>query len=413
MPNRHKKNESRKIYSEKDGKFLVQEINDRKKITTYYIRGDRQSKFLSKITLQGFVGLPPGLYLTKDGYGIKAQSKGYYFLEVLSSQINPNKPLDLIISSTGRGGFKEFQHKTRIMLPFKETTKLLNELIVLNRAQNNEVRKAVASFLSSTLNKNINISQVKFGEYHGGELSVVLNKTKINTRLTAEDLKAFSDFFEKAFKARVRGTKQIVKDYKIKFAKESRKLTEKVYLADVINEFEQKFKRKTGDENDWQVFLKERVFPFLTGYVDIIDKENIGVDEKYPDFVLLDVYGFADVFEIKTHKTLLLVEDSSHGNYYWRGEVAEAISQLENYLDTLNLNKAGYIEKISRKRDLSIKIIKPRGYIVAGSSSEFYGKNKEKMEEDFRRLSKSLKNIDFILFDELLANLKNIKAKLE
>lgn len=69
--------------------------------------------------------------------------------------------------------------------------------------------------------------------------------------------------------------------------------------------------------------------------------------------------------------------------------------------------------KMKRKRGLPIKVMRPRGYIVAGMSSEFVGRGKEKMEEDFRRLGRSLKNIDFLLDDELLENLKNIKNKLD
>ncbi len=403
----------RKVFDTKEGKYCVLEIDSRKRLTTYHVRSG-QSKFLSKVILLGFAGFPQGLFLNRDGYGFSGKSKGYFFLESLRQQTNPHKPLELVISERARtGSFKESQAKTRVVIPFREARHLLVELGRLNRGHNNELRETVASFLSTVLPSKMKISTNRFGAYHPGELAELLSKKDIDKKLNEEDLKTFSNFFQKAFSGQVRGRKSLIKEYRIKFAKAGRKITERVYLDEVVREFEEKLKRKTRDEEDWQKFLKGKVFPFLTGYVDIVDKENIGIDEKLPDFVLVDVYGFVDVFEIKTHITPILTLDADHGNYYWRSDIVEAISQLENYLDILSLNQAEYVKKLRRKRELAIKIIKPRGYIVAGMSSEFVGRDKEKMEEDFRRLGRSLKNIDFLLYDELLANLKNIRSKLE
>jgi len=402
----------RKVF-DKEGEFCVLEIDEKKQVTTYNIRAG-QSRFLTKIVLEGFVGLPQGLFLNRDGYGFSGKSKGFFFLQVLREQTNTRKPLELKISNRRRAGdFRELQTKTLTTIPFQEARSLLTELGRLNRGHNDELRRTAASFLSTVLRGRLRIAGEKFGTYHPGELAELLSKKGVDKKLSEDDLRVFSGFFQKAFSAKILGRKKLIKEYRIKFAKASRKITERVYLEEVIREFEERLKRNTRDEEGWQIFLKEKVFPFLTGYVDLIDKENIGVDESYPDFVLIDVYGFADVFEIKTHVTSLLTYDAAHGNYYWRSEIAEAISQIENYLDALNLNQTEYVKKARRKRELAIKVIKPRGYIIAGMSSEFSGRDKEKMEEDFRRLSRSLKNIDFILYDELLANLRNIRSKLD
>jgi hypothetical protein len=125
--------------------------------------------------------------------------------------------------------------------------------------------------------------------------------------------------------------------------------------------------------------------------------------------VVVDVYGFIDVFEIKRHDTALLAFDSSHDNYYWKPEVAQAISQIENYIDAVIRNAAEYAKAVKRKKSIDIKVIRPRGYIVAGASQQF---KTEKEFEDFRKLSASLKNISFILYDELLERLKNLRSKL-
>jgi hypothetical protein len=64
---------------------------------------------------------------------------------------------------------------------------------------------------------------------------------------------------------------------------------------------------------------------------------------------------------------------------------------------------------VRRKKHVDIRVIRPRGYIVAGTSKQF---ETEKEMEDFRKLGSSLKNISFILYDELLERLKNLRARL-
>jgi Domain of unknown function (DUF4263) len=110
------------------------------------------------------------------------------------------------------------------------------------------------------------------------------------------------------------------------------------------------------------------VFPFLVSYVTVIDKQNVSIDVSYPDFVLVDVYGFIDVFEIKRPDTALLAFDKSHDNYYWKPEVVKAISQIENYIDAVLRNAAEYTRSIKRKKHVDIRVVRPRGYIVAGNS---------------------------------------------
>lgn len=130
---------------------------------------------------------------------------------------------------------------------------------------------------------------------------------------------------------------------------------------------------------------------------------------SYPDFVLTDVYGFIDIFEIKKHDTPLLALDEDHDNYYWRSDVSKAIAQIENYTHEVVRNADSFIRAVKRKKGVTIRVMRPRGYIIAGMSKQF--KN-DKESEDFRKLGTSLKNINFILYDELLENLKNLRSKL-
>lgn len=159
-----------------------------------------------------------------------------------------------------------------------------------------------------------------------------MNKKGISSKLDEEDLNAIFNFLPKVFESAIQGRKGVLKDLKIRLAKEGKRITDKVFLDEVIKEFEDRIGKKTAKEENWQRFLKEKVLPFLTSYIKVIDKENIGVDISYPDFVLVivDIYGFADIFEIKTHVTPLLSYDSSHENYYWNPDISKAVSQVEN-----------------------------------------------------------------------------------
>jgi len=188
-----------------------------------------------------------------------------------------------------------------------------------------------------------------------------------------------------------------------------RKLRPKIFLDEVIKEFEANLIKKSMSENDWQKFLSEKVFRFMANYVTSIEKQNVSISVSYPDFVLVDVYGFVDVFEIKKRETSLLGFDEDHDNYYWKLDISKAIAQIENYIDEIIHNADDYIRDVKKRKGIDIKVVRPRGYIIAGTSKQFINK---KEFADFRKLGSSLKNINFILYDELLENLKNLRSKL-
>src|SRR3989344_1832902 len=101
--------------------------------------------------------------------------------------------------------------------------------------------------------------------------------------------------------------------------------------------------------------------------------------------------------------------DESHDNYYWKPDIVKAISQIENYIDEIVRNADDYVRAVKKKKGVDIRVVRPRGYIIAGTSSQF--KNK-KESGDFRKLGVSRKNLSFILIDERLENLRNLRSKL-
>jgi hypothetical protein len=59
--------------------------------------------------------------------------------------------------------------------------------------------------------------------------------------------------------------------------------------------------------------------------------------------------------------------------------------------------------------DIIVEVVKPRGFLIVGSSKQFLNAN---MKEDFRVLRRSLKNVEIILYDELLFQMENVKNKI-
>lgn len=390
---------------DKSGKFCVYEIFRRAKKTIYYLQGS-QAKHVSSFTLQGFEGLPPGLFLYKDGYGIG--KKGTFLLSAIKTYISSGKKLKLIIASKKTKAIRKGSLITTVTLPYEDVRNLLQRLGRINEDNNNEIREAVASFLSTKFPRKVRISTKDFDEYKSGEIAALLRKNKVAQKLDEEDLESLKNFFPKIFESSLKSRK-IIKAQRDALIQKTKNTTDKIFLDQVIREFEAKLNKKSLAEHVWQDFLKTKVFRFMSNYVTTIEKQNVSLDISYPDFVLVDVYGFIDIFEIKRHDTSLFAFDESHENYYWKPEVAKAIAQIEGYIDAVVKNSPEFIRVVKRKKQFDVRVIRPRGYIIAGMSKQFDG---DKEFEDFRKLSTALKNVSFILYDELLANLKNLRSKL-
>jgi hypothetical protein len=390
----------------RDG-FLVYEVDRKNKRIIYYLRGD-QAKYLSQIEFDGFLTLPVGLYLRTSGYGFG--KKGTFFLSLLRENIDDEKTLQLVVKNDAmKSSWKESVKRVLVAVPFSELKKLFKALSITNEKHNDELREIAGSFLTTTFPKRITLSHVEFDKYQPGELAQILQRPNVKSALNQEDFEAVFKFLPELLTADLKGKKGALKEYRIKVLKEARKVTDRIYITDVITEFEKNLAKKDLGEEKWQVFLGEKVFPYLTTYVTNIDKEIINVEGKKPDFVLVDIYNFVDVFEIKRHSTKILVSDESRENYYWSSDISPAISQCENYTDELVLNSKEYAEKIRKRYKIPIRVIRPKGFIIAGTRKQL---DTEKKQEDYRRLSRSLKNTEFILYDELLDNLKNIQKKL-
>ena len=78
-------------------------------------------------------------------------------------------------------------------------------------------------------------------------------------------------------------------------------------------------------------------------------------------------------------------------------------------LDHIQRNSDTFVTDIRRVKNLDISTVRPRDYIIAGLRSQL---STTRMADDFRILDESLKNIDIILYDDLLSNLEGFAQRI-
>jgi len=169
-----------------------------------------------------------------------------------------------------------------------------------------------------------------------------------------------------------------------------------------LAEFEKRLESNSANEHVWQKFLSEHILMLRSSYGEVLEKESVSLRGKFPDFMLIDPYGYLDIYEIKKPRTDLLSLDRSRNNYYWSTELSKAISQTENYLYQAQRSGDNLINDIRKSKGIEVNIVRPRGYIIAGRRSQL---TTPKMKDDFRILNESLKNVDVILYDDLVTGL--------
>lgn len=164
-------------------------------------------------------------------------------------------------------------------------------------------------------------------------------------------------------------------------------------------------------EGWWQVYIKKNILIIQQGYIQAIEKMNLNIgNTKFPDFSLITHDNYLDILEIKKPDTPLLKLDPSRGNYYWDTELAKAVIQTENYIESALHHASDVRGFILDNYKINMKVIRPRGIILAGDTRRF---TEQKQGDDFRLLCQSTKNIVFVTYDELLGRLQNYIKVLE
>ncbi len=233
---------------------------------------------------------------------------------------------------------------------------------------------------------------------------------KLIDQLTADDIEKIGNFYVDASKKYKRA--DLVKRMTFGLQKNAQILT----LQEIIAKYELLLK-ENPPESSWQKFFDEYITLFDTRYAHKINYKNIATGiTKYPDLVLVDIYGYIDFYELKKSSTPLMKYDSSHKTWYWTKDVSMVIAQATDYLQKSKENAINYTKVIKEETEteseegIDVNIINPRVIIVAGSTKEL---NTKKKQNHFKNLRESLKDIEFVLYDELLERLKNLLDKIK
>lgn len=365
--------------------------------------GQRNSQFdyCEVIKFEGFSSLPTGFY-KNDGIGLAGG--GSQVLKILSEHFG--KKVELTLVANGKANINAKGYKVKITLPHPDLRVLNSKVREIKQVKNEEIRSTIQSFLSRNFPKRFSETVKGKYKYISGSLAGVLDRSDVLTRLSPLD----RQYLEKLipdYLSNIKAT--LTAPEKLKIIYESLDAGKVVYFQKVIKEFRRRLKKSNQSESDWQAFLSEHILVLKSGYGHVLEKNSVTLQGKYPDFMLIDPYGYLDIYEIKKPATSVLKKDKGRDNYYWDVEIAKAISQVENYLHQVQRNSDGLINDIRRNKKVDINIVRPRGYIIAGMRNQLLN---QKMVDDFRMLNEALKNVDIIFYDDLVENLETFVKRI-
>jgi hypothetical protein len=333
-------------------------------------------------------------FLKEKGQGFPG---GKHLLETLEARL---KKFKLILTPT-----KDHIEKVGRSFNVYVSVRALTRFNTLVREKSREIKlDAISSVLGSVFPGQFKRSD-RVESYRRGMLSRLLTDNLDPRVLSMDDVRAVTNF-----------TTKIAADPKAtgfdeKAAVGRKRSVQLIYLRRLIAEFEDRIAKNLG-ENDWQAYLSEKILYFQDSYIRKIDKPNITtVTTQFPDFGVITADDYLDLIEIKTPGTVLLKEDLSHNSYYWSADMAKAIAQVETYIESTTNRKADLTLQIERITSLRLKIVKPRGLIIAGSTTQFSG-NAIKADY-FRMLNECLKNVEIVPYDELSRRLRNTATSIE
>jgi hypothetical protein len=380
----HKEDESMefvKIYEQKENDYLF----------------DFDGQSIKQIELRSFEELP---YLFSSfGYGFRDKAINNFF----RYQFEDKRVNKIIISED----IESKKVRANLFLNLNDLSELILSTNQEQRACNDTKKILIKNFLIKIF------PEIAFDhkETNNNKKLILRNlNQKLIEQLTADDIERIGDFYVDA--ARKFKRADVVKRMSFGLQKNAQILT----LQEIISKYESLLK-ENPPESSWQNFFDEYITLFDTRYAHKINYKNIATGiTKYPDLVLVDIYGYIDFYELKKSSTPLIQYDSSHKTWYWTKDISMVIAQATDYLQKSKENAISYTKAIEEETEtesekgIDVNIINPRVIIVAGSSKQL---NTKKKLNHFKNLRGSLKDIEFVLYDELLERLKNLLDKIK
>lgn len=383
------------IEKKRDDGSLIYRIDRQKKTGDYFVNSDsKQAEYVQKIRLHGFDSFPSGLW--REGYGFTAA--GSWLISEVGKEVGGK--LKVTLSAINPSGIRVTKGQTSVTINHNRLKAINNVFRGIKKERNSELRAVIEAFLAENFPNHFSATDDDVLGYQPGKIAQMLEDEVVVNNLSDDDKDALRAIFpsligEMAFSLKSAN--------KVKIIAEGLKKTQRVYLEKIVAEYEKKLKGKAS-EGTWQTFLRSHILMLLSTYAAVIEKQSVDLDGKYPDFMLVDAYGYLDVYEIKKPQTTVFNYDKSRKNYHWSVEVAKAISQTEKYLDKIQQYRLDLEDKLRRGK-IEAHIVRPRGFIIVGKRSDL---TTDAMREDFRVLNDGLKNVDLIFYDDLLDNLKSL-----
>jgi len=158
---------------------------------------------------------------------------------------------------------------------------------------------------------------------------------------------------------------------------------------------------ETKGKNFWQKWIYDNNWLFGIHYQKPIQKEKVGFD-SFPDYLFPTLDGFLDIIEIKRPKYKAIGRDQKHANsFVWSSDTNKSIGQVITYITEIELNQLQLKKRINQKYgevyESKIYTIKPRAFILIGTSDNWKGAEREA----FRKLNYSLHGIEVITYTDL------------
>ncbi len=345
-----------------------------------------------EVYYQGFKRKPD--FLKPKGQGFPG---GKHLLETLESKL---KNVRLILTPAKDHIVKV--GKRRDVYISEKTLKRFNSIV---RQKDRETKLDAMSIVLAAVFADTFGKTDRVETYRRGMFTRVLNDDFDPRFLSMEDVRAVTKFA-----AKLAADPHVV-GFDERDAVRRKRNVQLIYLKKLIGEFEMRLTKNIG-ENDWQAYFSEKILYFQDSYIRKIEKPNIAVvTTQFPDFGVITADDYLDLIEIKTPNTPLLNEDTSHNSFYWSADIAKAIAQTESYIESVTGRKADIIVQIEKLTGLKLKIVKPRGIIIAGSTSQFAGSADKR--DYFRMLNEGLKNVEVIPYDDLSRRLRNTVTSIE
>ncbi|BDA80197.1 hypothetical protein LPTSP3_g31270 [Leptospira kobayashii] len=352
-------------------------------------------KFEVVIEFIGMSKLPYEIH--EKGY---IKSGGSYYLFKFITEENINR---VIINQDEP--FTTKVVKQTLYLKYSEFSKFIKDL---QTAINESKREKVFTFKS--LQHSILPSKYPEGDFSNSIKEKRLIESldeNIISDISPENLDKIENFYlsllEKKYKQKDKKTNFLLNNYT---AVKSKVITNAILIFKSLIE-------ENATESKLGKFLMENLYIIDSKYIKSIPEINVmlGGNRRF-DFGLIDFDYNLDIFEIKRPQTKLLASETDHGNYYFHPELVKSVVQAEKYLYNAESKKSNIENDIKRELELDfhISLVRPNAYLIIGHSNQLNNDNKK---EDFKVLRKSYKNIQIILYDEILNRLLNLEKKLK